>query len=209
MHSEHEHDHGDGDDLDGAPIYLVRWPNLSACLVRAHDERQLKHMLDEIADPGVCEWQVYRGPLWVEFDLPVGVSHRAPDSNSPASRADLQLDNVEALLQESYELTPSIPGGDTGSEMHDAVLASAFPATYDALRTWRSERDGLEGNPERAIEDVLADMRRAMLDDLKVYLEAGWRTKNVRRRARQGDLGAIIMDQMGLTDDLYLPPTDD
>lgn len=39
----------------GAPRDLVRWPDLSACLVRAHDEGLLALMLDEIARPGSCD----------------------------------------------------------------------------------------------------------------------------------------------------------
>jgi hypothetical protein len=34
------------------PIYIVRWPNLSACLIRAYDEEDLIYRLDELADPG-------------------------------------------------------------------------------------------------------------------------------------------------------------
>ena len=201
--SDEEDDLADG-GLDGAPVYLVRWPNLSACLVRAHDEHHLKHMLDELADPGSCKWQIYDGPIWVEFDLPVTVGHRDANSESPASRTDLQLDHVEALLKDDYELTPSIPGCDTGGEMHDAILGAAFPATHARLRVWQRGQDDFDDSaPMQATDDVLEDLRGALLDDLKLYLETGWRIQQVKRRAAKGDVSAALMAQMGLTEDIY------
>ncbi len=52
------------------PIHLVRWPDLSAALVKAGSEDDLIDILDEVANPEGCAWSVYRGPLFVEFSLP-------------------------------------------------------------------------------------------------------------------------------------------
>jgi hypothetical protein len=52
------------------PLYLVRWPDFRASLLKADDESELVHRLDEVDDPGGCKWTEYRGPLWVDFHLP-------------------------------------------------------------------------------------------------------------------------------------------
>jgi hypothetical protein len=48
------------------PIYLVRWPDLSASLVRAQHEDDLIDTLDQVANPDGCEWAVYKGPLFID-----------------------------------------------------------------------------------------------------------------------------------------------
>lgn len=58
------------------PIYVVRWPDLSASLVRAHDEEDLLDILDQVANPDGCQWSVYEGPLFIDFRLPVEWSVR-------------------------------------------------------------------------------------------------------------------------------------
>jgi hypothetical protein len=52
------------------PIYLVRWPDLSASLVRAPSEEHLLDILDQTANPEGCEWEEYDGPLAIDFRLP-------------------------------------------------------------------------------------------------------------------------------------------
>lgn len=206
----------EGDDLDDedfegeflheAPVYLVRWPNLSACLVRAHNEQHLKLMLDEIDDPGACQWQIYTGPIWFELDLPVKLEVHDDGSGKPTSRADLRLEGVEALLAEGYQLTPSIPEGDTGEEMHNAILSATFPATYAKLQEWCSKREDPEA---KAPGKVVAGVREALLDDLRLFLETSWRWQQVARRAAQGDPQAVRMQLMGLTEDIYGDDPDD
>jgi len=58
------------------PIYLVRWPDLAASLVRAQDDDELIDILDQVANPEGCEWSVYDGPLFIDFQLPVEWSIR-------------------------------------------------------------------------------------------------------------------------------------
>ena len=45
------------------PVYLVRWPDLSAALVKAGSEDELIGILDEVGNPDGCTWSIYRGPL--------------------------------------------------------------------------------------------------------------------------------------------------
>ena len=53
------------------PIYLVRWPDLSASLVQAEGEELLLGILDQVENPDDCEWSLYDGPLFIDFRLPV------------------------------------------------------------------------------------------------------------------------------------------
>ena len=53
------------------PIYIVRWPELCASLIKAKNEEDLIDKLDEVGDPGGCTWSEYQGPIWIEFDIPV------------------------------------------------------------------------------------------------------------------------------------------
>ena len=65
------------------PIYLVRWPDLSAALVKASSEDELVEILDEVANPDGSTWSVYRGPLFLEFSCGSTrwiAAHRAPRS---------------------------------------------------------------------------------------------------------------------------------
>jgi hypothetical protein len=55
---------------DAMPIYLVRWPDLSASLVRASHEDELIDTLDQVANPDGCEWSVYEGRLFIGVRLP-------------------------------------------------------------------------------------------------------------------------------------------
>ncbi|NJL71764.1 MAG: hypothetical protein HC888_09150 [Candidatus Competibacteraceae bacterium] len=50
------------------PIYIVRWPNRSASIVRAADEEHFAHLLDDVGDPGSAIWEEYDGPLWVDLE---------------------------------------------------------------------------------------------------------------------------------------------
>src|SRR4051812_25989076 len=53
------------------PLYLVRWPSLTATLIRAGSEAELMDVIDEVGTPGVCTWNVYRGPLMIDFTVPI------------------------------------------------------------------------------------------------------------------------------------------
>src|SRR2546428_5341402 len=65
------------------PLYLVRWANLSAALVNARDEDQLVDILDEVGDPSGAKWQVYRGPLHIELELPLDVEVTGRGGRAP------------------------------------------------------------------------------------------------------------------------------
>ena len=63
------------------PIYIVRWPDLSASLVQAEGEEHLLDILDQVGNADDCEWSIYDGPLFIDFRLPVsGASKNPPRS---------------------------------------------------------------------------------------------------------------------------------
>jgi len=80
------------------PIFLVRWPDLSAALVRAGSEDALIDILDEVANPEGCTWSVYCGPLFIEFSLPVHfqVKDRG-DQAGPLHPEDVVMEDVSGL----------------------------------------------------------------------------------------------------------------
>ena len=114
------------------PLYLIRWPNMSASIVRASDRDELYYMLDEVADPGCAEISDYDGPLWLEMQVPI-------DFELP-EKGPVAVDSPEIVfrgvdkLQETFnktgvpiEITQADDGCDTQKEMFDAVTKRAFP----------------------------------------------------------------------------------
>lgn len=184
------------------PVYLVRWPDLSAALVRATSEEELENALDEIDDPEGCEWNVYRGPLFIEFALPVPfeVKQRGP-ARAPLEPGDIAVGEVSALL-EGYALQASIPEGDTAYMMVEAVLRRAFPHVFRALR----KDDG---------EPTELELREAVAGELQALVRASWRHEQLRRR---DDPESRLAVEMGTTPGLVRrwyeaagaeePPTD-
>lgn len=94
------------------PIYLARWPDLSAALVKARSEEDLEDLLDEIANPEGCTWSVYRGPLFIEFSLPVILDVKQRSGRAPLEPGDIAVGDVSAL-REGHGLQVSIPAGGT------------------------------------------------------------------------------------------------
>ena len=74
------------------PLYVVRWPNLSAALVRAEDEDELIDILDEEADPEGCRWQEYFGPLFLDFELGAKIEVDDPEGRRKQSEDYRPLD---------------------------------------------------------------------------------------------------------------------
>lgn len=165
------------------PIYLARWPDLSAALVRASSEEDLEDVLDEIANPEGCTWSVYRGPLCIEFSLPVPFDVKERGTGTvPLEPGDIVVGDVSAL-REGDALEVSIPGGDTASRMVEAVQRKAFPHVFRA----RQEHD--REPSERKLRD-------AILAELQELVRASWRHEHVRRR---DDPESRVAVEMGTT----------
>lgn len=108
------------------PIYIVRWANRSASIVRARDEDHLRLLLDEVGDPGAALWEEYFGPLWVELQP----KYREVEPG----KFELVADHFDAHTQESDVLELGIAAGDTSSMMMRSIVAHLFPNLYTTLR---------------------------------------------------------------------------
>jgi len=151
------------------PIYLVRWPDLSAALVKAGSEEALVEILDEVGNPDGCTWSVYRGPLFLEFSLPLRFEVRERGGRAgPIPPGDILVEDVSGLHEDSF-LTVEISGADTGCAMSEAIEKSAFPHVFKA----RHERD----------EDPSDDeLREAVRAELQMLVRTSWRREHVKRR---------------------------
>lgn len=162
------------------PLYLVRWPDLSAALVRASSEAALEDILDEVANPEGCTWSVYRGPLFLDLSLPVSTRVKdRPEQIGPIAPEDVIVEDVGRLRHGAW-FDVTVPVSDTGSEMCEAIAKKVFPHVFAA-------HDDLEREPT---EDELREAVRAELDML---VRASWRRKQVERRT---DLVSRIAAQM-------------
>lgn len=157
-------------------LYLVRWPDLSVALVHARDEDQLRELLDEVGDVEGCSWAPYRGPLFLELEVPVDVAFRAGAPATPGP-ADVELGGVEELVRGGPRMTARIPACETADRMVDAILERRFPALADALRSVDDEMQ----------PDVAADLARvdaAVRTELAGTLRRHWREAGTKRSAR-------------------------
>lgn len=160
------------------PLYLVRWPGPWMSLVKARDEDELTDILDEDADPTGCRWVPYRGPLFIDFEIPVELADNAG--------AKVEVADVGDAVSRS-PLRASLPSTDTTGEMEQAFLRFGFPALF-ALHE-QSEGDSLDKD----------EVRRAMEADLSVLQQAAWQRANLRRSK---DPLATIALAMGTTTDV-------
>lgn len=87
------------------PLYLVRWPLLSASLIQAENEDELIQHLDEVGDPSVCTWEQYDGPLWIDFELPCEIAVHRPGQSSESATA-----SADGCPSESDGAALSAPG---------------------------------------------------------------------------------------------------
>lgn len=150
------------------PLYVVRWPDLSAALVSAANDDDLTDILDEVGDPTGCMWTRYRGPVFVEFRLNAELNVEHDGSSRPLQRSDLQIGNVSALCQRET-LTAAIPDADTASDMKEAITRFAFPSLHAVL----------EASEEEAEE---AAVRAAVDKDIDLLLQASWQQQQTKRR---------------------------
>ncbi|MGH7855950.1 MAG: hypothetical protein ACREQY_01380 [Candidatus Binatia bacterium] len=151
------------------PIYLVRWPDLSAALVKAGSEDELIEILDEVANPDGCTWSIYRGPLFLEFSLPARFEVKERNGRTgPIPPQDIVVEDVSGL-REGASLEVEIGGADTGAEMSEAIEKSAFPHVFAA-------RHGRDEDPTDE------ELRAAVRAELETLVRASWRREHVERR---------------------------
>lgn len=124
-------------------LYLVKWSDGSFALIRAADEDDLVDTLDQLADPAAASWQVYDGPLWLEF---------------PPLREALSGENAVAPHEIGIG-SPHVAETDDGEEFTEAVLSAIHPNLL-ALRDRAFDEDRLvsraEANEALAADDACA-----------------------------------------------------
>jgi hypothetical protein len=114
------------------PVYLVRWPDLSAALVKAGSEDELIEILDEVGNPDGCTWSIYRGPLFLELSLHVRFEVKERDGRAgPIPPEDILVEDVSELHEGAF-FEVEIAGADTGFDMSEAIEKRAFPHVFKA-----------------------------------------------------------------------------
>lgn len=172
------------------PIYLVRWPTLSASLVRARNQEELLDILDEVADPGACTFKVYQGPIWVDFDLPFEITD--VDGDQVTSAADLRVEPEPGFTGEidaESLLRLGTPVCDAVTDMRLEVLRGAFPTLARLL-------DERTSTGERAPEDLDRELRAALVAELSPLVEHLREAAAIEAR---DDFEATMMKQLGVT----------
>jgi hypothetical protein len=166
------------------PLYLVRWPDLAASLVTAEDEDDLVDTLDEIANPDGCKWKVYRGPLFIHFELPARVEVDWPENaKGPLQAEYLRVENVEELCT-GAPLQASLPdGSDTALAMREEILRFAFPNLNKLIES----AEGRESMDREAV-------RSAVKDDALLLVSSSWRAAQLRRSTDPDAQLAAAMD---------------
>ena len=166
------------------PLYIVRWPNLSASIVRAEDEDELKYILDEVDDPGGCRWEEYDGPVWVDFEYPIDFEIRDDSATEMPSTNDIEIRIQDAAQLIDNACCPNVgvfTDADTAAEMTRAASEYAFPALY---------RVGYDTDDEPTVKQI-EEAARLDLKDLVSYM---WRIRNVER---QKGTAALRMKLLG------------
>ena len=155
------------------PIYLVRWPDLSASFVQAEGEAHLLEVLDQVGNPDDCEWSIYDGPLFIDFRLPVEWSVQGDRQRTPVAPEQVVLGDVRSLASgnvvEAIEL--SFAEADNGYETGAEVLRLAFPKLHALIERCcetGGELDGEAGLPE-------AELRQALHAELERFVRGSWR----------------------------------
>jgi len=205
------------------PIYLVRWPGLSASLVRASDTDQLVLLLDEIGNADGCTWSVYDGPLFIDFSLPAEWSVEGAPSEGPVTLDQVVVGDIEPLVTAHVEdaMEVSFAEGDEGMESATEILRRAFPALHQAVERHLESDPNLDLHPS----PPEGDLREALLEELRGLVQWSWRRAQQRRKtdrvselAREIDMPEALARRFSelasegpLADDENLPgaPDDD
>ena len=174
------------------PIYLVRWPDLSASLVRARHEDNLIDILDQVGNPDGCEWSVYPGPLFIDFRLPAEWRIKDDRPDEPVTPGQVVVGDVGRMatepIVEAMELSLA---GDDGHDTGMAVLRTAFPGVYAAVEKL------CESDEELACEGVVpeAALRDALHGELARRLQWSWRHAQLLKTT---DAPSVLARQMDL-----------
>jgi hypothetical protein len=185
-------------------IYLVRWPDLSASLVQADDEEHLLDILDQVGNPDDCEWNIYDGPLFIDFRLPVEWSIQDDRRGTPVAPEQIVLSDVDRVASgnvvEAFEVC--LADADDGYETGAEILRLAFPNLYAAIERSHEADDSIDA--EGALSE--AEAREALRAELERFLRSSWRrtqlgkkTDRISQLAREMDLSLKLARQYAET----------
>lgn len=165
------------------PLYVVRWPNLSAALVRAEDKSELLDVLDEIGNPDACTWAEYDGPLFLDFELAakLKIDEAGSDPSLPLTPEQLRIEGVDKIASRAQEFVTITPCEETGEAMVEAICRFAFPAT--AAIYWGDAEDIDHGELELALRE-----------DAMRMVEYTWRRSHLYRSSDPDARLALAMD---------------
>ena len=175
------------------PIYLVRWPDLSASLVQAGGEDHLLDILDQVGNPDDCEWNIYDGPLFIDFRLPVEWSIPDDRRGTPLAPSQVVLSDVNRITSGDVveALQVCLADADDGYETGAEILRLAFPKLHAAIEG--SHEGGESRDPEEALPE--AELRKALHAELERFFTGSWRraqlgkkTDAISKLAHQMDL---------------------
>ena len=166
---EDDDEDDDDEEMPERRLYLVRWQNLSAALVMAHDELDLLNILDEDSDTTGCSWWEYDGPLFLDFDLPVDWKHRNEDEEGFA------ISKPEDWVPENILITKipddpngvrnfefSLAGSDTAFATEEKILELAFPRLHEVFLNYDGDDDGPSSEKvAEAVRDEIARDQRS------------------------------------------------
>jgi hypothetical protein len=162
-------------------IYLVRWPSLTASLVRAEKEEDLLDILDQAANPDGCECSVYDGPFAVDFRLPAEWDIRDERPGQPIAPNQIVVGDLGSLAQRHVVDAMEVELGldEEGILMAERVLEKAFPTVHAAVEQLFTE-EGLE----QASEGVLPEprLRQALHAELARMSNVSWRQAHLHRK---------------------------
>lgn len=162
-------------------IYLVRWPSLTASLVRAESDEDLLDILDQAANPDWCEWSVYDGPLAIDFRLPAEWSLRNERPGQPVAPDQIVVEDLGPLAQRYVVAAMEVDLGvdEEGVRMAHRVLEKVFPEVHAAVE-WLFTDEGLEQEPEGVLPELR--LRQAVHAELARMLNASWRRAHLYRK---------------------------
>lgn len=179
------------------PIYLVRWPDLSASLVRAPDEDELLDILDQVDNSEGCVWSVYDGPLFIDFRLPVEWSVEGDRSDQPISPDQIAVGKIGRLAEGLVSaIQLSLADGEDGCDTGAEVIRRAFPELQAAV-----DKHYTRGAADDAVDDVVddalpeAEIRKALQAELARVVQTSWRHAQLRNKQ---DRASELALQMGM-----------
>lgn len=146
------------------PLYVVRWPQLRASLMKARDIQELQSMIEEVCEPSLCEWWEYNGPLWIDFGPPVQFVEKHDNNKLPLQLHEFELEGLSEYAdfigeQDNSPLACTLGEGPGCLEMEEQLMSAAFPALGAFYKNW----DGESAVHPHELDKVLrADLSRLM-----------------------------------------------